>query len=140
VDYPPFDDAVCRFEAFLRHCGAPTDICWVAFPDVAWVDRLYVRPRPRDQAVVAARWKYERSVPRLLGVKLAALGRSGAASYCYVYRPSSRIEAEYSMMPDGLKLSVRDSLPEVVVVADAGEWHRLRTRDLDWQHKRFLLS
>jgi hypothetical protein len=79
----PIDDAVSRFEAFLRHCGVPSDIRWVAFPDVAWVSaRLYVRPLPQDAAAAAARAKYERAIPRRLGVRLAALGRAGAVSYC----------------------------------------------------------
>ena len=121
MDYPQFDEAAIRFEAFLRDCRAPSDIRWVAFPDVVWVGGLYVRPRPRDDAAGAARRKYERAIPRRLGVRLAALGHSGVVSYCYVYRPSSQIEAEYHMMPDGLKLSVRDPLPEAVVVADAAE-------------------
>jgi hypothetical protein len=138
VDYPPFDDAVSRFEAFLRECGAPSAIRWVAFPDVAWVGKLYVRPRPLPEAASAARRKYERAVPRRLGVRLAALGRSGAVSYCYVYRPSSRIEAEYSMMSDGLKLSVPEPLLEAVVVAEEDEWNRLRGQDRDVEQKRFL--
>jgi hypothetical protein len=141
VDYPPFDEAVSRFKAFLRDRGAPSDIDWVTFPDVAWADaRLYVRPMRAGEAAEAARAKYEGAVPRRLGVKLGALGKARGVSYCYVYRPSSRVEAEYHLMPDGLKLSVPDPLPEVSVVTDESAWERLREQQGDLRRKRFLFG
>ena len=130
MNYPPFDDAVSSFEAFLRECGVPSDIRWVAFPDVAFVGaRLYVRSQPQEVAFAAASTKYERAISRQLGVRLSALGRAGMLTFCYVYRPSSRIEAEYHNMPDGLKLSVRNDLPEATVIANDGAWERIREQD-----------
>jgi hypothetical protein len=141
VDYPPFDAAVSRFQAFLDSCGVPIEIHWVAFPDVAWAKGgLYVRPKPVGEATEAARAKYERAVPRRLGVKFGALGQTQRVSYCYVYRPSSRIEAEHHLMPDGLKLSVPDPLPEVTVVTDEVAWERLREKEGGLRHRRFLFG
>jgi hypothetical protein len=141
MDYPPFQDAVSRLVTFLRHCGVPSNIRWVGFPDVAWVRaRLYVRQRPAELAFSAAQAKYERAIPRRLGVKLAALCRSGAVSYCYVHRPSNLVEAEYALMPDGLKLWVPVPLPEAGVVVSEAEWECLRGQDCDLRHKRRLLS
>jgi hypothetical protein len=108
---------------------------------VAWADvRLYVRPKPAREATAVARVKYERAISRRLGVKFGALGQHGSVSYCYVYRPSSRIEAEYHLMPDGLKLSVPNPLPEVAVVGQEATWERVREREWDLPHKRFLFG
>ena len=140
MDYPYFPDAVSRLQAFLRDCGAPDDIHWVQFTEVAWVQgRLYLSPLPREQALAFAQAKYDRAIPRRLGVKLGALCRAGATVYCYVYRPSSQLEAEHHMMPDGLKLSVPNPLWEAEVVNDQERWHYLKGQD-DLEYKRFLFG
>ena len=141
MDYPPFSDAVTRLREFLYDCQAPTVIEWVALPDVACSGGiLYLRPRRADMADAAARSKYEAAIPRRLGVKLASLCQIGSVSYCYVYRPSNRLEAEQLLMPDGLKLSVPVRPREAILVTDQDKWKEIKALDCDLRYKRSLFS
>jgi len=95
---------------------------------------------PRDEALAFAQAKYERAIRRRLGVKLGALCRAGGTVYCYVYRPSSKLEAEYHLMPDGLKLSVPTPLREATLVCDPEEWENLQGQEQELRFKRSLLG
>jgi hypothetical protein len=141
VDYPEFPEAVCRLQRFLRDCKVPENIDWVRFSNVAWVGgRLYIWPLPRDRALAFARAEYECALNQRPGVMLAALGRAGATVYCYVYQPSSKVEAEYRLMPDGLKLSVPTPLWEATVVCDQSQWQLLQGQEQDLHLKRSLFE
>src|SRR5438045_2133542 len=130
MDYPPFADALERLRHFLRCCEAPHFIRWVAFLDVAFVNgRIYLWPRSDELATAAAESKYAAASERRLGVQLAGLCQLNTVSYCYVYRPSNRIEAERTMMPDGLKLLVPHPLPTGILIENKEEWKRIRSQD-----------
>jgi hypothetical protein len=102
--------------------------------------RFYLRPPSADVAFATARRKYEGTVSRRLGVKLGTLCWVESITYCYVFRPSSALEAEYTLMPDGLKLSVRTPLPEGVIVSNEVEWQRLLESEQPLSYKRSMFS
>jgi hypothetical protein len=100
---------------------------------------MYVHPRAPQVAYAAAEVKYVKAIPLRLGVKLAVLCHAESVSYCYVYRPSSRWEAESHLMPYGLKLSVLTPPPEGIIVTDETRWEKFR-RDKDVRHQRALFG
>jgi hypothetical protein len=113
----------------------------VVFADVVWLrGELYVWRQPPAVAFASAAAKYAAAVPRRLGVELAALCQDADVTYCRVYRPASRSQAEYKLMPDGLKLWIPNPLPRAVVIADKAEWDLLVAQSKDSRSKGFLFG
>jgi len=60
--------------------------------------------------------RHDDGVLRGLGVELLAFCATGSLFGCEVWQPASRDEAERMLMPRGLKLSLRERLPDVRLV------------------------
>ena len=129
MDYPPFADAVARLRSFLSEQGHPGAIGWVFPRDVLLVGgRWALRPRVVEVVGEEVAAAYQSAVVRRLGVKFGVLCKTGDHVWCHVYCPADRIEAEHSLMPDGLKLSV-GTPPDEGRIVDEQEWERLRDQD-----------
>jgi hypothetical protein len=86
------------------------------------------------EEVIAA---YHRAVDRRLGVKFGVLCLEREVLWTYVFGPADRTEAEYHLMPDGLKLCVRTPPDTGRVLRDEREWEALRLQD-QVEFKRWL--
>src|SRR5258708_6920397 len=107
MDYPPFTDAVARFRSFLDDQGHRGPTSWVFPSDVLLVvGGWIIRPRPQETVIAEVGNAYQNAITRRLGVKFDVLCLERETVWCYIYCPTDQIEAEYGMMPDGLKLSV----------------------------------
>jgi hypothetical protein len=111
---------------------------WVFPNDVLLVaGQWFVRPRPEALVLKEVADAYQRAITRRLGVKFGVVCRGEELLWCYVCGPADQIEAEYCLMPDGLKLSVRTPPDHGRSSADQGKWETLQVRD-DVLGKRWL--
>lgn len=131
MDYPPFEIAVARFRSFLNDLGHRGPIAWVSPSDALLVSNGWlIRPRAQDMVQHDVMAVYETGIERRLGVKFGVLCFEGTIAWCYIYVPSDQTEAEYGMMPDGLKLSVPTAPLQCRRVTDESEWERLQPHDM----------
>jgi hypothetical protein len=139
MDYPPFTNAVVRFRSFLNDEGYSGAIGWVFPEDVLFVGAQWlIRPRPKELSENCVADVYETAVAIRLGVKLGVLCKVGTDLWCYIFCPDDQTEAEYCLMPDGLKLSIPMPLEEGRIAVDESEWRRLVTKDqVDIKRWRF---
>jgi hypothetical protein len=104
-----FDDAVAKYVKFLRNCGCPQKVMWVAPKDVLFTgsSRIYIRMSDPEENEAAARKQYEAGIASTLGVEFHSLCELNGATCCYVWFPRDREEARRMMMPadGGLKMS-----------------------------------
>lgn len=130
MDYPSFDDALGRFRSFLDRLGFYDRMEWVCPADVLLISgECFVRPRAPAEVKNEIAATYQEGTNRRLGVKFSVLGLGDETVWCYVYVPTDRTDAEYSMMPDGLKLSVPTEPQRCRSVLDDKEWAKLQTQD-----------
>jgi hypothetical protein len=106
-----FDDAVAKYVDFLKQCGCPPRIIWVAPKDVLFTGSslIYIRLSVPESNVAAARKEYEAGITSTLGVEFRSLCELNGATCCFVWFPRDREEAQRMMMPaDGsLKMSAQ---------------------------------
>ncbi len=130
-DYPEFDDAVTRLRNFLRNQNLSSDIWWIALDDCALKDKqLFVRPRAHAVAEAEARIEYQEATKRRLGVGLTMLFEADKRACCHVFAPTSDLESEYALMPNGLKLGALDPVRKAKVVESSNlkKWEKLCAR------------
>lgn len=131
IDYPNFDDAIEQLQDFLRGQSLSSRIQWIGAEDCALEDKqLYVRLREPLVAEGEVRAVYAAAVQRVLGVKLAILCEAENMACCYVFAPSTELEAEHALMPKGLKLSVPAPVPKANIVEPSAskKWDKLCAR------------
>src|SRR5262249_52107243 len=114
---PSFDEALQQFRTFLAEQGQSRDLIWLAQDDILLMGRTRVSHSPRQSsAIERARKRYDDGVLRGVGVELLAFCKTGSLLGCEVWHPASRDVAERMLMHSGLKLSLRERLPDVRVV------------------------
>lgn len=130
-DYPSFTDAVHRFREFLDHHRWPVEIRWLPDGNLDHKAEHLVLDRAAFREAEDVRTHYWHAVPQRRGVLFFGLCHDTEYSYCHLWSPSDEDEADDHMMPDGLKLSLPESPPDVTV---AQGWrlrkHRLGTRQV----------
>ena len=126
TQYPEPTEAIERFRSLLAQRTWPTRVAWLCTAGVTTRGRLIFVDRTRLLAPAEIETQYRRSAERSLGVLLSALGRDSDTSYCYLWAPTDKVDAEYALMPSALKLSIRTDPAPVVPVGHARFlWHRL---------------
>ena len=115
---PHFEDAVTRFRDFLGSQGYPTQIVWITPGDVLLTGRrlVYLRVLDPEQNLSLARKEYEEGIADDFGVTLSSFCDCGKSSYCYVWHPHDKDEAQRALMPadSGLKLSATIRSPQPI--------------------------
>lgn len=130
-DYPSFQDAVDRMRAYLADLGWPPEIRWVDGENVSRSGSFLIVHGKRLRDPEAVRQEYWQAVPRRLGIRLHALAHDAEHSYCWLWAPVNRLDAEIGLMFDGLKMSASDSDDAAKVVGGVRfRWYRWRARDL----------
>lgn len=120
---PSFEEALEHLEHFLKSQGHRGELQWVFREDVVVSRRGWIAvrtPVPAGNAEVA-RQHYEAARRRGLGVKLEVLCRLGwfrSSLACFVWAPRDELDAEYALMPRGLKLSIARPLRRGKTVKD----------------------
>jgi hypothetical protein len=129
---PSFDEAETKFRKFLRASDWPEDVVWVCPDDVAVIEQSFtVHPMTKGRQYAIE--KYEKGARQNLGVLLNAICRDNVNSYCAVWVPSDSTEAEYALMPQGLKLSIPSEPRQGKVVKSGIRWWWLKRKAAPWQ-------
>jgi hypothetical protein len=106
ASYPELAKAIARFQAFLGRQQWPQRTGWLQQSAVTTNGQLIVVNPDRLLSSDALESLYNQAAAGRLGVLLRALAHDEDISYCYLWAPTSKREAEEHMMPDGLKLSI----------------------------------
>jgi hypothetical protein len=112
-----FDDAVAKYAEFLKQCGCPQRIIWVAPKDVLFTGSslIYIKLSVPESNAAAARKEYEAGIASTLGVEFRTLCGLHGATCCFVWFPRDREEAQRMMLPadGGLKMSAKSDLANI---------------------------
>ena len=119
-DYPAFPEAIARFRAFLERGGWRGTLAWLGSPGIAVRRRTIYACPARFEALQEVERAYVAAARLRLGVLLGSVGQDSDFSYCYLWSPASELEAQYHLMPDGLKLSRLESPWPVRTVSAVG--------------------
>ena len=127
---PNFEDAVAKFQEFLRANQYSDKIVWVEPDDVLLTGKrlMYVFVAGQEGRERKARRTYEEGMPRRRGLLFHTICDLGSATCSYVWVPGSDDEAHRSLMPLGLKLSVQTDKIKGVFVESGVWWAYLRIR------------
>lgn len=128
-----FDQAVLRFKDFLAHRGFSPNVIWIEPSDVVLTEdgRIFVCHTEEESAAIAARNAFEQGLRQGYGVVLKGLFPREQATFSFVWFPRDSADAEYEMVPPGVKLQVSLSLPQhfkVVVIRNRERWQALSHR------------
>ena len=126
-----FDQAVLRFKDFLAHRGFSPNVVWIEPSDVALTEdrRLFVYHTEQESAAIAARKAFDQGLDEGFGVVLKGLFPKKDATYCFVWFPRDRAEAEHEMVSPGVKLQVNISDTfKAVIIRSRERWEALSQR------------
>jgi hypothetical protein len=132
MSYPTFHEAEAQLRDFLGSNKWPTEIAWIRVGDVATLGSGLIL-HPSINGDLHAVKVYQEGIQKNLGIQLQGICCDGHRSYCLVWGPSDDTEAEYALMPQGLKLSVLVSPRHVKVARGRLLWWWLRRKALPWQ-------
>lgn len=130
--YPPFDEAEVQLQEFLTSAEWPEKVTWVSTDDIAVLGQGFV-VHPRKEGRGQAIESYSKGIQKNLGILLTAVCRNEHHSYCAVWVPSDQTEAEYALMPDGVKLSVPKLARQTKVINGQLKWLWLRKKAKPWR-------
>jgi hypothetical protein len=122
-DYPDFETAERRFQAFLQSLGRHGRIHWVFPEDGVCLNRiLYLRGREESATRAEAAREYERARAGGLPVELSTLGYGNRETFAFIFSPHDRKEAQKSLLSEGLKLSAVSGDPTCRVIRNRLLW------------------
>jgi hypothetical protein len=103
-----FDEAVARFQRFLKDQNLPEKIIWLEPKDVLLSDSkvVYVNLQTVRRNEQRARHAFEAGLHRGLGVLIKGVFKMEDAICSHVWIPSDATETEYALIAPGTKLSV----------------------------------
>jgi len=127
-----FEQAVERFRSFLVHQGHSPNVIWIEPTNIVLTgDRriLVYHAEEEGGAELAARKVFEQGIAEGNGVVINGLFPKKDATYAFIWFPRDRAEAEYEMVPTGVKLRVNISETYKVAVFRSRErWRVLSQR------------
>jgi hypothetical protein len=126
-----FDQAVQRLRNLLARQGFSPNVIWIEPSDVVLTGdkRIFLYHSGGESAAIAARSTFEQGVQEGNGVVLKGLFPKKNATYSFVWFPRDRAEAEYEMVPPGVKLQVNLSETfKVVIIRSRERWQTLSQR------------
>lgn len=123
-------DAEGKFRTFLATQNYPEVICWLMPGDVV-VDanrHYWVRKREVEGTRYAA-LRYSVGLERNIGVKLQAICATESETFASVFVPGDDSDAQYHLMPHGLKLSCPVERYSTSTVTNPLKWRALWWRN-----------
>jgi hypothetical protein len=127
-----FEEAVSRFEDFLRNNNYSATLIWVEPADLVLPGHraIYVRVTVQSRNLEQSRQRFMYGMTRGLGVKFGTICDLPNATCCYAWVPRDRAEQQEHLMGSGLKLTgqVDSSRVPGVYVTNAIAWQLLKFR------------
>lgn len=118
-----------RFGDFLAKHGHPREICWVTPDDVIRYANQYSVRWLLDKGRAQAELQYAAGIRKGLGIELRALTFTPTETIATIYIPTDEEEAQYHLMPFGLKCSFPVEKTSVRIVKSRLKWFFLWRRD-----------
>lgn len=102
-----FEEAVSRFEEFLRRNGYPPNLVWVEPTDLLLSGRgaIYVKLPVPAENLIRARERFGLGMNNGLGILLGTICYLRNATCCYAWVPKDHEEQQHHLMGNGLKLN-----------------------------------
>jgi hypothetical protein len=127
---PDFEVQVAIFQQFLRANQYSDKIVWILPQDLLLTGKrlFYARIPVSKLRDVVARQTFEKGIAQGRGVLLGTLFELQGTSFCYVWVPANDDEAARSLMPTGVKLSIRTDRISVTTVRSLLLWWCLKIR------------
>jgi hypothetical protein len=103
-----FEESLVRYKEFLRENGYPSAIAWVRPQDVILAKQhtIFVRvPLPTTNEALA-RAAFNDGIGKKLGILFATVCEMDGVTCCRAWVPADEDEAQRSLMPQDLKVSV----------------------------------
>ena len=125
-----FEQAVSRFEDFLRQNGYLTSLVWVEPADLLLPGRraIYVKVPVPSKNLERARERFTSGMSEGLGVALGTICELPSTTCCYVWVPKDRAEQQEHLMGCGLKLSAKTARIRGIPVTNPVHWQLLKLR------------
>jgi hypothetical protein len=127
-----FEEAVSRFEVFLRKNGYSATLIWVEPADLVLPGRraIYVRVPVPSRNLEHARKRFFSGMTEGLGVTFGTICDLPNATCCYAWVPKDRKQQQEHLMGSELKISAKTDSSRVpgVYVTNAIRWQLLKLR------------
>jgi hypothetical protein len=127
-----FDEAVSRFEDFLRQHSYSATLIWVEPTDLVLPGRraVYVKVPVPLRNLEHARKRFVFGMAEGLGVTFGTICDLPNATCCYAWVPKDRKEQQEHLMGSGLKISTKTDSSRVpgICVTNAIHWQLLKLR------------
>jgi hypothetical protein len=127
-----FEEAVARFEVFLKENGYSVTLIWVEPADLVLPGRraIYVRVPVPSRNLEHARMRFVSGMTEGLGVTFGTICDLPNATCCYAWVPKDRKQQQEHLMGPGLKISAKTDSSRVpgIYVANAIRWQLLKLR------------
>jgi hypothetical protein len=125
-----FEEAVSRFEDFLRQNGYSTSLVWVEPADLVLPGRraIYVKVPVPSTNFERAHQRFTSGMSEGLGVTLGTICELQNATCCYTWVPRNRTEQQEHLMGSGLKVSARTDSARIpgIPVTNPVRWQLLK--------------
>lgn len=122
--------ATQHFSEFLQVNGYPHDVRWIAADDVAVNEQARFLIRDREESSIReAQVLYKAGLRRELGIALRAVCATDKITFALIFVPRDETDAEYALMPKGLKLSCPTRRYDATLVNNSLLWLLLRLRN-----------
>jgi len=143
-----FEEAVSRFEVFLKENGHSSNVMWVEPSDLVLSGEhsVYVKLPTPISNVTRARDRFERGIGNELGITFGTICDLSNATCCYAWVPKDEIDRQYHLMGRGLKVTATTGSSRLngILIRNQLRWrllkllHRRHTRLRDslfgWKH------
>jgi len=127
-----FDEAVSRFELFLKENDHSANLIWVEPSDLVCCERnsIYVKLPVPTTNISTARNRFDHGFSTGLGVTFGTICDLRDATCCYSWVPKDKIEQQYHLMNGGLKMSARAEPSRLngIIVGTRFRWWLLKLR------------
>jgi hypothetical protein len=102
-----FEEAVSRFQEFLRKNGWSENLIWVEPTDLLLSGRgpIYVKLPVPAENLTHARERFTSGMSNGLGILFRTMCEVKNATCCYAWAPKDPTEQSYHLMGSGLKVS-----------------------------------
>ena len=103
-----FEESLVQFRTFLSDQGYSDNILWVTAEDVLLSRKrlIYFKESVFLTNDTALRRLFDSAISEAKEILLAALCEFDDKTLCYAWVPADEAEAEYRLMPKGVKMSV----------------------------------
>jgi hypothetical protein len=127
-----FEEAVSRFEVFLKENGYSASLIWVEPSDLipSGQHSIYVKLPVQTTNLTRACDRFKRGISDGLGITFGTICDLSSATCCYAWVPKDQIDQQDHLMGRGLKITARTGSSRLngILVGSQLRWWLLKLR------------